>query len=767
MLLQPAMAEILDQLLEGPVPASQIIQITGEPWIGKTRLLTQLCARAAVKGYKVASGQAERCRSRLPFEPFADALDRYLRDYDSDCSALQPDELAALERILSPASGVSQRTVPDSPIDQRRLFAATRSMLERLAGASGLILTLDDFHRADHQSIELLAYLARNPPRPVVVIAVAYRSSLAGRRIDNILDRACCGDAIYVELKSPPADQLDELFPPGYSPVRKQMLRRDAGDNPGAVLSLLSADLSDCYAAQDLIDGHPPVIPDTSLVDFGALSPLARRVARAAAVSGEVFDPAIVAAVAQLPEESVLTAIDELQDEDVLRPADKVGCFRFQHPLTRVVVYHSASAGWGYGAQSRAARVLGSRGAPSAVLACHLEHLTPDDPSARKVLLEGARQKLFTAPTRAKRWLRRLLDSAGDNSAEAALLLAIADALLGLLPDSLRTYSSTDIRADTVPPGVRAQAAEWRVRVHRLMGRLDEARRLAEQELRTVPGSIPLRLERLAVSLEDGEIERAPGQWVPPAAADAPDPALRAQLLSLTAVASLATGRIPDAAQAAAEAARVVGDLDDDRLAERMETLRWLGEAEAALGQLDAAAAHLQRGFDFALWHGQSYLQGYFSLALSGISAQRGDLDTAKESLHYAEDVGRRDGTVPVLAKVAQLRSRLREDGSARAVPQPSPAREIAGTEAADDAACSAADNLRLLSQREREVADFVSAGHTNQQIAHRLKISHKTVETYMSRIFQKLGICSRAQIALAVGLAGVASAGTAGQQPR
>jgi DNA-binding NarL/FixJ family response regulator len=29
-------------------------------------------------------------------------------------------------------------------------------------------------------------------------------------------------------------------------------------------------------------------------------------------------------------------------------------------------------------------------------------------------------------------------------------------------------------------------------------------------------------------------------------------------------------------------------------------------------------------------------------------------------------------------------------------------------------------------------------------------------VETYMSRIFQKLGICSRAQIALTVGLAGV-----------
>jgi DNA-binding NarL/FixJ family response regulator len=67
----------------------------------------------------------------------------------------------------------------------------------------------------------------------------------------------------------------------------------------------------------------------------------------------------------------------------------------------------------------------------------------------------------------------------------------------------------------------------------------------------------------------------------------------------------------------------------------------------------------------------------------------------------------------------------------------------------------TAAANLNTLSQREMEVADLVSAGYTNQQIASRLRLSHKTIETYLGRIFRKLDICSRAQVARLVGLAG------------
>jgi len=52
------------------------------------------------------------------------------------------------------------------------------------------------------------------------------------------------------------------------------------------------------------------------------------------------------------------------------------------------------------------------------------------------------------------------------------------------------------------------------------------------------------------------------------------------------------------------------------------------------------------------------------------------------------------------------------------------------------------------LSPRESTIADFVTLGLTNTEIAERLSLNPKTVEKHLSSIFVKLGIRSRAQIA-------------------
>lgn len=63
-----------------------------------------------------------------------------------------------------------------------------------------------------------------------------------------------------------------------------------------------------------------------------------------------------------------------------------------------------------------------------------------------------------------------------------------------------------------------------------------------------------------------------------------------------------------------------------------------------------------------------------------------------------------------------------------------------------------ARSDLDHLSGREQEVAVLVSRGRTNQQIARALGVSHKTVETHLKRIFTKLAVCSRAEVAKLVG---------------
>lgn len=68
-------------------------------------------------------------------------------------------------------------------------------------------------------------------------------------------------------------------------------------------------------------------------------------------------------------------------------------------------------------------------------------------------------------------------------------------------------------------------------------------------------------------------------------------------------------------------------------------------------------------------------------------------------------------------------------------------------------------DGFDTLSEREREVLILTAGGYTNQEIADKLIISAKTVDTYRSRIMEKLGLRHRSELvrfALRHGLLGV-----------
>jgi two-component system response regulator NreC len=62
------------------------------------------------------------------------------------------------------------------------------------------------------------------------------------------------------------------------------------------------------------------------------------------------------------------------------------------------------------------------------------------------------------------------------------------------------------------------------------------------------------------------------------------------------------------------------------------------------------------------------------------------------------------------------------------------------------------------LSPRERQVRELLAHGHTNREVADRLSLSVKTVETHRARLSDKLGLHSRAdlvRLAIELGLLG------------
>jgi DNA-binding CsgD family transcriptional regulator len=58
---------------------------------------------------------------------------------------------------------------------------------------------------------------------------------------------------------------------------------------------------------------------------------------------------------------------------------------------------------------------------------------------------------------------------------------------------------------------------------------------------------------------------------------------------------------------------------------------------------------------------------------------------------------------------------------------------------------------LEELNETERRVTDLVARGNTNQETADRLSISAKTVEWNLTKVYRKLGVRSRTELALEV----------------
>ena len=52
-----------------------------------------------------------------------------------------------------------------------------------------------------------------------------------------------------------------------------------------------------------------------------------------------------------------------------------------------------------------------------------------------------------------------------------------------------------------------------------------------------------------------------------------------------------------------------------------------------------------------------------------------------------------------------------------------------------------------VLTAREAQVVEWIAKGNTNKQIASHLRISSRTVQTHVERMFKKLGVRSRAEL--------------------
>ena len=372
-----SLERILDELDRGCPGA---IELAGEPGIGKTRLLTELAARAGARGHLVLSGAASEFEHDLPFSVFVDALDEYV-------AGLEPDRLAVLDGAVQaelahvfPSLSALAGGQQVSPQHERyRSHRAVRALLEHLAQTRPLVLVLDDFHWADSASVELLGALLRRPPAAAVLTAVALRPRQTPERLAITLERAHRSAAVTrVDLGALTLDEARQLLGERFDVARAALLYQESGGNPFYLEQLARSPARApqfTSAAEISLTGLdvPAAVAASLAEELTLLSGTGRLVLEGAAVAGDPFEPELAAAAAATSEAAGMHAVDELLGLDLIRTTDVPRRFRFRHPLVRRAVYEATAGGWRLGAHERCAEALAARGASAAARAHHVE----------------------------------------------------------------------------------------------------------------------------------------------------------------------------------------------------------------------------------------------------------------------------------------------------------------------------------------------------------------------------------------------------------
>ena len=615
------------------------MEIVGEPGIGKSRLLAELCRRGEDRGYLVLDGRAAEFERDIPFGLIVDALNDYLGSLEPALlRALDEGLLAELASVFPSVpryDGVGARL--EDTAERYRLHYAIRSVLERLTARQPMLLALDDVHWADAASVEVLAHLLRRFRGPLLT-ALAYRQ--APPRLVGALEAAARGGVeTHVDLVPLSTEDAAQLIGDGLDDATRAVIYRESGGNPFYIEQLARASRGHPIRAGSGSAQVPGSVPraviSTIRQELSAVSSDARRTLQAAAVAGESFEPELVGAIAEQTEIGVLAAVDELVELDFIRPTEAPRRFRFRHPIVRRAVYDAIPQGWKIGAHARAAAGLAAGHAPAVVRAHHVESsAVVGDEEAIALLVQAGRDAAPRAPETAGRWLlaaTRLLPHTEDDERRLALLSEAASALTyaGAYEEALDVLAQAS-------EGLPAQSAEERARLvariafaKRMSGRPLESRALVENALRSLPegssGALGLTLELAIDHYWRGEFgpmhEVAQGVWG--RARERGERLFETWAGALCSLASASGNRLDEARAELQEVEGVCAALSDEELAEQIDVLGYLAQASSLLERSDDALEYARWGMRLAQTTGQSpYIPGQLVLETNALFMQ-------------------------------------------------------------------------------------------------------------------------------------------------
>jgi DNA-binding SARP family transcriptional activator/class 3 adenylate cyclase len=381
----------------------QVVTVTGEPGVGKSRLVREL--------FSFVDGQPDlvdwrqgRCLpygDGVTYWALGEIVKAEAGILESDGPGEAADKLAAaveaveerpnerewLQTRLAPLVGLSG--TEGAAAQREEAFAAWRQFLEAVAARNALVVVIEDLHWADAALLEFLQHLMEwSTGVPMLVVCTA-RPELyermagwgGGTRNATTLALPPLTDEHITKLIAALLDQ-------SVLPTKLQtLLLERAGGNPlyAEEFARLLRDqgvLTRRGRAVRLREGAEVPVPDTVQALIAArldtLSLERKALLQNAAVVGQVFWSGALASMGNLDERQVRSALHELARYELLRPVRRSSVkdqaeYAFWHVLVRDVAYNQLP---------RAARADRHRR-----VAEWLEALTPDRAEDRAELL--------------------------------------------------------------------------------------------------------------------------------------------------------------------------------------------------------------------------------------------------------------------------------------------------------------------------------------------------------------------------------------------
>src|SRR3954447_11412453 len=332
---------LVDAALDG---RGALALVSGEPGIGKTRLLEELGAYAALRGARVGWGRCYEGDGAPAYWPWVQLVRAYLaaRPVEASLAAMGAGA-ADIARVVPEVAEATGTPAPangmESPEQARfRFFEAMGRFLRNAAmDDKPLLLVIDDLHWADAASLLLLGFLAREARGAPVLIVATYRDAEVDQRAVGELDAearvALSGlreddVARFIEVRSGAAAD-PRLVEAAYA-------RTDG--NPfflGEVMRLL---VSEGALDPERALGVPQGVRDVIGRRLDRLSEATRASLAVAAVIGRDFGLDVLQRASGQSADDVLDALDEAVDAQVVLTGTAAR-FRFAHALVRETIY--------------------------------------------------------------------------------------------------------------------------------------------------------------------------------------------------------------------------------------------------------------------------------------------------------------------------------------------------------------------------------------------------------------------------------------------